>query len=157
MDAADRLGVYTDIEDVPECYRLHRYEAEYAGRDVWKEFCETAEYGEEPSAHFLRAVDRSGNHWRDHMRARRRHHALATPTDVETWCQSLLSEKSTATAYNYWVRIRRFYEWLQWHVDHPHCYDPVLMAVVSGGAAGEIWEEKLRKWRNARARYDNNE
>jgi hypothetical protein len=86
------------------------------------------------------------------MAERGRHHALATPADVEAWCSVLVEKKSLATAYNYWVRIKRFYDWLQWHVDHPHVYDPVLMAVVAGGAADQIWEQKLRKWRVARAR-----
>lgn len=78
------------------------------------------------------------------------HHALASPDDVEAWCGTLLDSKTRSTSYNYWVRVRRFYDWLQWHVDHPHCYNPVLMAVVEGEASSEIWEQKLDKWRRAR-------
>jgi Uri superfamily endonuclease len=62
-----------------------------------------------------------------------------------------------STAHNYWVRINRLYDWLQWHVDYPHVYNPVLMAAVDGGSSSQIWEQKLRKWRKARARYYQND
>ena len=152
-DPTDRMGVYKRFEDVPDHHRLERYAERYEGQNVWASFCEEYEYQQGSSEHFRRAVDRAGDHWLTHMSTRGRHHALATPADVEVWCAGLTAEKSLSTAYNYWVRIRRFYDWLQWHVDHPHVYNPVLMAVVDGGAAGLIWEQKLRKWCDARARY----
>lgn len=153
-DPIDRLGVYKRFEDVPPHHRLDRYAEEYHDRDVWVEFCEEHEYHQGSSERFRRGVDRVGAHWLDHMDARERHHALAAPDDVEAWCATLVNDKSLSTAYNYWVRIRRLYDWLQWHVGHPHIYDPVLLAVVEGGTAGQIWEQKLRKWRAARARYE---
>ncbi len=87
------------------------------------------------------------------MTTQARHPALATPSHVEQWCQQLLDTKAPRTAYNYWVRIRRFYEWLQWHTDHPHRYSPVMLAVIAGGAAETIWLVKLEKWNRARERY----
>lgn len=152
-DPTDRMGVYKRIEDVPDRHRLERYADEYEARDVWREFCETSEYQQGSSEYFRENVDRTGDHWRGHMTNRECHHALASPADVEAWCADLVADKSLSTAYNYWVRIRRFYDWLQWHVAHPHVYHPVLMAVVEGGAAGQIWEQKLRKGRKASARY----
>lgn len=153
----DRMGVYKRIEDVPTQHRLERYTEMYESRDVWTEFCEEYEYNHGSSEYFEQAVDRAGDHWQTHMSGRGRHHALATPGDVEAWCGVLIDEKSLSTAYNYWVRIKRFYDWLQWHVDHPHVYNPVLMGVVTGEAAGQIWEQKLRKWRKARGRGNQND
>ncbi|WP_313692093.1 hypothetical protein [Halorarum halobium] len=152
QDVTDRMGVYKRLEDVPAHHRLERYAETYEDRDVWAEFCEEYEYEQGSSATFLREVDRVGDNWLTHMATRGRHHVLATPADVEAWSETLVSDKSMSTAYNYWVRIKRFYEWLTWHVDHPHVYDPVLIAVVTGDATGQIWEEKLRKWRKAKAR-----
>lgn len=148
----DRLGVYKRLEDVPAKHRFERYEREYSDRNVWQEFCEYHEYQQGTSSNFRRDVDRVGSNWIDHMDAIGRHHALATPDHVETWCEQLVAAKSDSTAYNYWVRIKRFYEWLQRHVAHPHVYNPVLMAAVNGGAAGRIWDIKLAKWRKARSR-----
>lgn len=156
-DPNDRMGVYKRIEDVPTQHRLERYTERYENRDVWAEFCEEYEYDNGSSEHFKEAVDRAGDHWQTHMSGRGRHHALATPDDVESWCRVLIDEKSLSTAYNYWVRVKRFYDWLKWHVDHPHVYDPVLMAVVTGEVADQIWEQKLRKWRKARARDNQND
>lgn len=157
LDPTDRLGVYKRFEEVPTHNRLEQYAEKYHKRDVWCEFCTDHEYQQGNSDGYLRAVDRAGKHWLAHMERQERHHALATPDDVEAWCGSLIDDKSLATAYNYWVRIKRFYNWLVWHVDHPHVYDPVLMAAAAGGAAGQIWDKKVQKWQKARARYHQDE
>jgi hypothetical protein len=150
------MGVFKHLSDVPERYRLHRYATDYEGRDVWTEFCETHQYAQGSSERYQEAVDRTGEHWQAHMKQRERHHALATPEDVETWCRTLVDGKALSTAYNYWVHVRQFYAWLQWHTEHPHVYDPVLIAVTTGSAAGQIWEQKLQKWNSARERYQEN-
>jgi len=153
-DPTDRMGIYKRYDEVPDHHRFEHYSDAYDGTDVWTQFCTTHEYKQGSSDNFKRDVDRVGDHWKSHMDGRGRHHALATPGNVESWCQDLVTDKSLSTAYNYWVRIKRFYDWLQWHTEHPHVYDPVLMAVVEGNAAGEIWEQKLRKGRQARERYN---
>lgn len=153
-DPIDRLGVYTHCDDIPAHHRLYTHRETYADRDVWGEFCEQYEYDQSDSQHFRQAVDRAGTHWTEFMESRTSHHALATPADVEAWCGDLVAERAITTAYNYWVRIKRFYEWLQWHVAHPHVYNPVLMAVVEGGASRAIWEQKLAKWRQVRGASD---
>lgn len=146
----DRMGAFKRLEDVPNHLRFEQFADAYEDRDVWTEFCEEYEYHHGSSENFRRDVDRGGSHWLDHMAERAHHHALATPEDVEAWCVLLVEEKTLRTAFNYWVRIKRFYDWLQWHVEHPHVYDPVLMAAANGGAAERIWQEQLRKGRRAR-------
>jgi len=66
------------------------------------------------------------------MSEREAHHALAAPNDVEAW-SSGLDVFQPRHAHRYWRRIRRFYDWLQWHTEHPHVYTPVLMAAAEGG------------------------
>lgn len=145
---ADRCGVYTALEDVPDEHRLRTYTDAYADRDVWTEFCEDHLFDQHDSERFQHNARRAGEHWVAHCRARERHHALATPADVESWCGALLAERAVSTAYNqYWVRIERFYTWLQRSRAHPHVYHPVRMAAVEGDAARQIWQEKMDRGR----------
>jgi hypothetical protein len=147
------LGVYKRLNDVPDRNRLEHYEDAYAGRDVWQEFCDEVEYAEGDHARYEEEVDRVGDHWREFMQSRNQHHALATPGDVEAWSQELLEDKSLRRSHDYWLRVKRLYNWLQWHTDHPHRYNPVLMAAVENGAAGEIWAWKAAMNRERRERY----
>ena len=132
-DPAERLGVYKSFEQVPDRYRLSNHTTSYEGRDVWTEFLTAHLFEKYNSDRFKKDARRAGRYWKEHMEERERHHALATPGDVETWMDDLLSRLKLKTAYNsYWVRLERFYSWLQWHTEHPHVYNPVLMAAVDG-------------------------
>ncbi len=153
LDPTDRLGVYKRLSEVPDRYLLSNYAAAYDGRDVWHEFCAEYEYAQADHDRYVEEVDRAGDRWREFMTHRGRHHALATPDDVEAWCADLLASKSTRRAYDYWLRINRFYDWLQWHTDHPHRYNPALMAAVEGDATGEVWVWKAERTRGRRERY----
>lgn len=153
LDVVDRLGVYETLDDVPNRYRLHHHADRYAGEGTWQEFCDEKEYEAASHARHEQAVDTVGERWKAHMEERERHHALATPEDVEEWCVALLDEKSKRRAHDHWLRVRRFYDWLQWDVRHPHRYHPVLMAAVEGEAAGQIWQYKARQNRQRRERY----
>lgn len=153
LEVTDRLGVYKSLDDVPDRYRLEQYRESYEDRNVWNEFCENHEYAKGESETFRRKVDLAGDHWLAFMEDRR-HHALAIPDDVDTWSAQLLDEYTHNTAYKYWIRVEHFYQWLQWHTDHPHVYHPVLMAAVEGDAAAKIWQRKVdqvRKKREGRA------
>jgi hypothetical protein len=153
LDPRDRLGVYKSLAEVPDRYRLHFHADAYRDRDVWQEFCEEFEYGQGSYARFEEEVDRAGDRWRAHMAGRGRHHALAVPADVEAWCAALLDDCSERRAFDYWLRVNRFYDWLLWHPDHPHVYNPVLMAAASGGAAAAVWAYKARQNRERGRAY----
>lgn len=145
---SDRMGVYKDLDDVPDRYRLSQHASTYNGRDVWAEFLTNHLFEKYNTERFKEDVRRAGDRWKAHMKERDRHHALATPRDVESWSEGLVDQYTLRTAYNeYWVRIERFYDWLQWHTDHPHVYQPVLMAAAQYDASGQIWDEKLRRGR----------
>jgi len=150
---AERLGVYKSLEEVPERYRLSNHTTTYKGRDVWTEFLTTHLFEKFDSDRFKEDARRAGRYWKEHMAERERHHALATPADVETWMNGLLTRMNLKTAYNsYWVRLERFYSWLQWHTEHPHVYNPLLMAAVDGEAARKVWDEKMARRRGGEKR-----
>lgn len=152
-DPTNRLGVYKTLADVSDRYRLRNYATTYEGKDVWKVFLTDYLFERYDSGRFQEDARRAGRYWKEHMDDRDRHHALATPADVETWIDNLLRRMNLKTAYNsYWVRIERFYSWLLWHTDHPHVYNPVLMAAVEGDAARRVWDEKMARRRGGEKR-----
>jgi hypothetical protein len=149
----DRTGVFARIGEVPDRHRLRSYADVYDGRDVWATFCEESEYQRSDADRYRGRVDRVGGYWLEHMADQGRHHALAAPRHVERWAEHLLAEHSSRTALGYWTRIHRFYDWLRWHTDHPHVYDPTLLAIIEGSASERIWEVKLERWERAREQY----
>lgn len=143
----NRIGVYKSIDEVPVRYRLKQFSDRYRGEDVWQEFLSRL-FEMHSSERFKKGAKRAGRRWKNHMQNRERHHALATPQDVESWSQVLLEEFGLNTAYNsYWIRIERFYSWLQRHTEHPHVYHPPRMAASNYDASHTIWQEKIRRGR----------
>lgn len=67
---------------------------------------------------------------------------------MNIWCETLCTDRNCRTVYNlYWTRLAAFYEWLRWHTNHPHTYDPFLMSANehTDSAAGRIWEEIIKQ------------
>lgn len=153
LDPMDRLGVYKRLEDVPNRYRLYHHADAYEDTDTWQEFCDEYEYSQANHARYEEEVDRAGDRWKAFMADRGRHHALAVPEDVVVWCDDLLTDTSDRRAYDYWLRVNRFYDWLMWHSEHPHVYNPVLMATMCGTPAARVWEYKVRENRLSRRAY----
>jgi hypothetical protein len=142
-DPAERMGVYTRLEDVPVAYRLEQYTEQYVDRDVWQAYVDTRPSTFD-SDHYRNGLAKAGRSWKKHLAERGRHHALARPADAETWVQELATTRTHGTVYKeYWVRLEEFYTWLQFHTDHPHVYHPPMMAVVNGGLAGTLWRRKF--------------
>lgn len=141
----DRMGIYKRLDDVPPHHRLGRFTDAYADCDVWAAF--VASRSEEFDSDWYHATLRkAGTSWKDHVSDRGRHHALGRPADVETWCATLASTRQIGTVYSvYWVRIEEFYSWLQLHTDHPHVYQPVLMAAAHHETARRVWAQKLAR------------
>ena len=145
----DRIGVYKQLDDVPPERRLEKFQNQYEGRGAYETFLTESLFETYDSDRTKEKYRLAGRRWKEHVEARGRHHALARPVDVETWIGDLLDRVSLNTAYNiYWVKLERFYEWLQRHPEHPHCYHPVLMAAANFEHAGIVWEEKIRRGRD---------
>lgn len=140
-DPRRRMGVYKSLAEVPDRYRLKHHADAYEGRDVWGEFMD-----EHPRYSANKKTKRVGRYWTAHMEERGRHHALATPADVETFITDLLEDRTPMTVYSpYWSQVESFYDWLQWHTDHPHHYHPILMATIEGEASAQMWEMSMSR------------
>jgi len=152
-----RMGVYKDISEVPEKHRFINFVEEYQHMDIWGSFCQKYEYSKGNYDQFEQIINKIGNCWQDFMNSRQHHYAFATPDDIEAWCVELRQarEMSTRQIHDHWLRLYRFYDWLLWHVDYPHTYNPSLMAAANGGVVGDVWECKVERTREARERYRN--
>ena len=138
----DRLGVFKDLSDVPERRRLERFSSAYTGRDVWGEYRATVELSDRMGEEWARFARR----WKEHTADRGRHHALARPSDVETWSDWMLNQFSRDRAYQHWNVIEGFYAWLMWHTEHRHSYNPFHMAATdTESSAYTIWTRKIEK------------
>ena len=142
-DPARRLGIYKQFSDVPEEHRLESYENRYENRDLWGEFLIEVFLPQYNCYQTQQEARRTHRKWRTVMDEQQRHHALARPADVELWCEKVLDEVSPMSAYKaYWGKLERFFDWLLWHPDHPHRYNPLLMAANEHEAAREVGNTK---------------
>lgn len=142
-DPNDRMGAFKRLSEVPDTDILAEYTRRYDGVDVWAANRD-AQTNAFESTHYEQTFEKTERTWKSHMTDRDRHHALAIPEEVETWCRTLAETPTYMTVYKqYWVRLEEFYSWLQWHTDHPHAYHPVLMAAAQYDTAGTVWETKV--------------
>lgn len=145
-DVTDRMGVYKRLEDVPDKYRLYQHAAKYRERGVWSEYEDYRHGHDVKSKSTRKRMDRAGRYWKDHMKVRRRHHALPTSDHAEAFFADLLDERALSTVYeDYYIYVEAFFKWLKRRADHPHVYNPVWMAVVENpaGAANQVWQQKV--------------
>jgi hypothetical protein len=142
-DPDRRMGIYNRLEDVPDAKRLGQYADRYDGQDTWATF-RASQSNAFSSDHYANTVRKTERTWKTHMTDRGRHHALARPDDVATWCRDLATDRTRGTVYTqYWVRLEEFYTWLQFHTAHPHQYHPVLMAAATCATPQQIWAQKM--------------
>jgi hypothetical protein len=137
-EPGDLLGVYRELGDVPDRHRLRAFAEAYEGRDAWHEWYEARVLPECHSEHGLKEAERHERCWKAHMDGRR-HHALATPADVDDYCGALLDAYSESSVAKYFRRVASFYGYLVCSTGHPHVYSPVLMAAAADGPASEAW------------------
>lgn len=139
---AARLGVFKELDDVPEGRRFYQYTGAYEGNDTWAKYRAKHDLSERMSNEW----DRFARRWKAHMDECGRHHALARPADVEAWSAELLSRFKVDRSYQHWNVIEGFYEWLKFHTEHPHAYNPFHMAANEPeSSAREIWNRKMEK------------
>ncbi len=137
------MGVYKRLEDIPDHHRLDQYEALFENQDVWSDYVDSQSNAFD-SDHYHATFRKAGQSWKNHLNERGRHHALATPHDVETWVRSLAETRLLRTVRTeYWVRVEEFYSWLQFHTEYPHVYHPVLMAAGQYETARAVWMTKF--------------
>ena len=141
-------GALQHFENIPYRYRLETYESQYQGRDTWGQYVENTVRVEHNSDHVCQRIRCAGESWRDHMAARGRHHAVATTEDVESWCKDLFANRTKRTVYrHYFQRIYNFYDHLKYSTEHPHLYNPLLVAATRYSTSREIWMYRVERRR----------
>ena len=144
-DPLDNLGVFKSITEVPDRYHLSTFSMQFEGRDAWAEWME-AEKNDLAASTRKYKYGRAEKLWKSHMEACGRHHALANPSDVESFLADQLDQVQKETVWNTrYDQLYQFYNWLTFNADYPHVYNPVLMAAVNGEAAREMWDYRVQK------------
>lgn len=141
-------GIFQQYSDIPVRYRLETYASQYKHDETLDRYLEQVYFEDESevSGSMRRRAYRFRNSWMDHMGERDRHHALATPEDVDTWCQMLLEHCTARTSYKtYYCRVYNFYEHLKGSYRHPHLYNPLLLAAIEFEPTHEIWSHRVKE------------
>lgn len=143
-DPEGQIGVFKRYSQVPPRYRLDQHESVFDGRDVWAEFLAADDRREHVRTNDQAALRRVEAEWKGHMAERGRHHALATPADVNEWVVSSLDQRALSTTQHpYWAYIEGLYSWMLDRTDYPHLYHPVIMAAVEYEPARRVWDQRI--------------
>lgn len=137
-------GALQHFETIPPRYQLETYASQYCDENVWEQYVHEVALEEHDSERMRRALRLAGESWLEHIHDRGRHHALAKPTDANSWCKQLAEEKARRTCYDYYfIRIYDFYDYLKFSSQHPHLYNPLLLAAVRYDSARHIWMHRV--------------
>jgi len=138
-------GPFQHFEEIPPRYRLETYAPQYRGQSTWTHYCEDVLFEQHESDHMQKTAQKAGRSWRNHMQDRNQHHAIATPEGANVWCQKLLDgERCRRTCYEqYFIRIYQFYDYLKGSCQHPHLYNPLLLAAVEYDEARYLWGYRI--------------
>lgn len=145
QDAKAWLGVWKTIEDVPERYRLERYQDVLDPEELWDEFC--TEHGEDWSEATRKYQYGKGwREWTAYCEELDIHPLAPTPQAVEDHLQQQREESaSDGTLHQTRFRpINRLFEHLRYHTDVPVRYNPFVMAVLLNGAAHAAWSDRIK-------------
>ena len=137
-------GPFQEYATIPERYRLGTYVSHYKDDETWARYRDEVLLEQTDSAYMQDSARTAGASWCEHMDEEGRHHALATPAQVDRWCQNLRDGRNTRTCYeHYYVRIYQFYDYLKTNRKHPHIYNPLLLAAIEYEATREIWMHRI--------------
>lgn len=149
-------GAIQHYDNIPQRYQLATYAGHYRDDETWSRYVEEVLLEEYDSDRMRQAARLAGTSWNEHMEERGRHHALASPEDVDTWCVALLEDRAPKTCYEYYfLRIYDFYEYLKSDFQHPHLYNPVLLASIDYEAPRTIWMVRVERRRAKAANRQN--
>lgn len=140
-------GVFNSYSEIPARYRLQTYTQHYQGENTLRRYLEEVYFPKHtPVSEWMQKnAGRVRRSWVDHMEQRGRHHALATPEDVDSWFEELLEQCSAETCYKtYFRRIFNFYQYLEHSYRHPHTYNPVLLAAINFESTRRIWKFRVK-------------
>ena len=135
----DSPSAYSSFCDVPDELKLYNYQEQFVGEDVWRDYLES-QYPEGMSDDRRKDIYRVESAWKRFCNENNCHHALPSPSLFDKWGSSLLNRMQPQSAKrNYFTVIYRFLRFLMWHIDYPHCYNPLLFAVEEYDTVQRIW------------------
>lgn len=135
-------SAFKKFEDIPPRYRLVNFVERYRGVEVWDEFVHDHYSLDDCGEYHVRRIQLASERWKEFCTSQDRHYALATPRMVDDWTIKLLEGKKPKTVYQgYITYVNSFYRYLRYHVEHPHCYNPVLFAVRMYPTSRSVWEQ----------------
>lgn len=148
------LGVYKTLGDVPTVRRFDAMNpASFPHENPWDAHWDDWPHSKSESTEQKNA--RAKREWTNFMNEQGRHYALADPEHVETWARSLLLNggrgredgRKPIVAYRFYLRpVASFYDWLMYHTEYRHAYNPVYMAASIPGSSARIpFEAYLEK------------
>ena len=130
--------VYASFEQIPEERRLCTYEDQFTGRDVWGEYIDDQYIGEDGVRNF-RQRQLAERMWKQYCEEQNCHHALASPTVINEWCEELLETRKPITVSKGYVRfLNTFHRYLMWNVEYPHTYNPVQFATTEFETVSQV-------------------
>lgn len=137
-------GPFQEYSDIPPRYRLEMYASHYRGRETWQRYCTEVLFEEYSSDYMEKSARIASESWKEYMHEQNRHHALATPKHVDEWCQEIREGRTRQTSYeHYYLRIYHFYDYLKMNRQHPHLYNPLLIAAIEYEVPREIWMHRV--------------
>lgn len=149
-------GAIQHFDEIPERYRLETYAGQYRGDNTWRRYVDEVLLEEYDSDRIRQTARLGGESWLEHMADRARHHALATPEDVNEWCEMHLEERARKTIYEYYfLRVYDFYDHLKHSHQHPHLYNPFLLAAIDYEATRYVWLFRIDRRREKQEKRTN--
>lgn len=146
QDVKAWLGRWKTIENVPERHCLNQYADVLDADTAWDEFVE--EYGQDWSDNVRKYQYGKGwREWTAFCQERDIHPLCPVPEDIAVHLDEQRAEASSDQTLHQ-TRFRplcRLFEFLRYHVDYPHRYNPWLMAVLEGGGAEAAWGARIEK------------
>jgi len=140
----DYPSAYESFNDVPDDMKLRSFETEFDGLDVIHKYVSLYYNSERRHERTIRKVKKAMSEWEQNCVEQGRDPILASPETVDVWCQKLLQDlKPMSIKCNYLSFVNRLYRYLMWHVDYPHCYNPVQFAVREYSASKTVWNVEV--------------
>jgi hypothetical protein len=145
QDAIAYLGVFKRLEDVPDRYRAERRAPDLDAEEAWDAFKRDKgvyEYTEHTQKY---KYGKAWRQWVEYCDDSGLNPVFASPHDVESFLSAEMEDISTyKTGHDLRFRpLFMWYRWMQWDVDYPHLYNPMVMAVLLGGTTARIWRTRL--------------
>lgn len=135
-DPRSRTGIYNTYQEVPPHHRLEQKVNKYSDQNIWEHFVE--ERGVADRAY------PAMNRFQRVMEGRGVHYAFPHPTDVDAYCDHLI-DFAVTTIRSHYTYLNYFFEWLRYHTEYPHRYNPLLVAAVEYENSARVFQYYVEK------------